>query len=94
MKSRLNLRRPQAAQQQNVAPMTEAERRRRRRKVLYTLATAATALLIIAVAVVLRSVSDMKSYNDYLTQARRSYETCDYDSALAALRKAAAIDRS
>ena len=94
MKTRSNLRRRQAAQQQNVEPLTESERRRRRRRVLYMLATAATALLIIAVAVVLRSVSEMKSYNDYLNQARRSYETCDYDSALAALRKAASIDRS
>lgn len=94
MKTRSNLRRRQAAQQQNVEPLTESEKRRRRRRVLYMLATAATALLIIAVAVVLRSVSEMKSYNDYLNQARRSYETCDYDSALAALRKAASIDRS
>ena len=94
MKTRSNLRRRQAAQQQNVEPLTESEKRRRRRRVLYMLATAAMALLIIAVAVVLRSVSEMKSYNDYLNQARRSYETCDYDSALAALRKAASIDRS
>lgn len=94
MKTRSNLRRRQAAQQQNAEPLTESERRRRRRRVLYMLATAAMALLIIAVAVVLRSVSEMKSYNDYLNQARRSYETCDYDSALAALRKAASIDRS
>lgn len=94
MKTRSNLRRRQAAQQQNAEPLTESERRRCRRRVLYMLATAAMALLIIAVAVVLRSVSEMKSYNDYLNQARRSYETCDYDSALAALRKAASIDRS
>lgn len=94
MKTRSNLRRRQAAQQQNAEPLTESEKRRRRRRVLYMLATAAMALLIIAVAVVLRSVSEMKSYNDYLNQARRSYETCDYDSALAALRKAASIDRS
>ena len=94
MKTRSDLRRPRAAQQQKAEPLSEAEQRRRRRRVLYMLATAAAALLIIAVAVVLRSVSEMKSYNDYLTQARRSYETCDYDSALAALRKAASIDRS
>ena len=94
MKSRSDPLRPRAAQQQKAEPLSEAEQRRRRRRVLYMLATAATALLIIAVAVVLRSVSEMKSYNDYLTQARRSYETCDYDSALAALRKAASIDRS
>ena len=94
MKTRSDLRRSQAAQQRNEEPVTTAEQRRRRRKVLYMLATAAAALLIIAVAVVLRSVSDMKKYNDYLDQARHSYETCDYDSALAALRKAAAVERT
>ena len=94
MKTKSDPRHSPAAQQRDVEPLRLAEQRRRRRRVLYMLATAAVALLIIAVAVVLRSVSDMKSYNDYLDQARRSYDTCDYDSALAALRKAASIERS
>lgn len=84
----------QNRRRQSAEPVTAAEQRRRHRRALYMLATAAAALLIIAVAVVLRSVSDMKSYNGYLDQARQSYEACDYDSALAALRKAAAIERS
>lgn len=74
--------------------LTEAERRQRRRRVMYMLATAAVAILIIAVAVVLRGVSEMKTYNNYMQQAQQSYDGGDYDSALAALRKAAAIDRS
>ena len=93
MKSRSHLRHSQPAQQ-DVEPLTEAERRRRRRRILYMVATAAVAMLIIVVAVVLRSASEMRSYGDYLSQARCSYETCDYDSALAALRKAASIERS
>lgn len=94
MKSSSNLRHSPAARQRDVEPMYPAQQRRRNRRVLYMLATAAVALLIIAVAVVLRSASEMRSYDEYLSQARRSYETCDYDSALAALRKAAAIERS
>ena len=35
MKTRSNLRRRQAAQQQNVEPLTESEKRRRRRRVLF-----------------------------------------------------------
>lgn len=94
MKTKSERHRLRAEQRQSAEPMTAAEQRRRHRRVLYMLATAAAALLIIAVAVVLRSVSDMKSYNGYLGQARQNYEACDYDSALAALRKAASIERS
>lgn len=94
MKTKSNPRRPQPVPPLDTEPMTEAEKRRRRRRVLYMLATAAAALLIIAVAVMLRSASEMKRYNDYLSQARGSYASCDYDNALAALRKAASIDRS
>ena len=56
------------------------------------IATAATALLIIVVAMVLRGVSYKRYYREYLNQAQQSYSVSDYDSALAALRKAAAID--
>lgn len=94
MKTKSERHRLRAEQRQSAEPMTAAEQRRRHRRGLYMLATAAAALLIIAVAVVLRSVSDMKSYNGYLGQARQNYEACDYDSALAALRKAASIERS
>lgn len=94
MKTKSERHRLRAEQRQSAEPMTAAEQRRRHRRALYMLATAAAALLIIAVAVVLRSVSDMKSYNGYLGQARQNYEACDYDSALAALRKAASIERS
>lgn len=68
--------------------------RGRRRRTAYMIATAVAALLIIVVAVVLRGVSDLRSYNEYMAQAQQSYSVSDYDSALAALRKAEAIDPS
>jgi len=64
------------------------------KRILYMLGTVAVAVLIIVVALVLRSVSDSKSYKNYMQQASQSYTVSDFDSALAALRKAAAIDRS
>lgn len=66
----------------------------RRRRIAYMIATAIAALMIIVVAVVLRSVSDLRSYKEYMAQAEQSYAAGDYDSSLAALRKAADIDRS
>ena len=64
----------------------------RRRRVTYMIATALTALMILIVAMVLRGVSDKRYYREYMSQAQQSYSVSDYDSALAALRKAADID--
>ena len=60
--------------------------RGRRSRIIYMIATAVTALLILVVAMVLRGVSDKRSYGEYMNLAQQSY------SALAALRKAADID--
>ena len=66
--------------------------RGRRSRIIYMIATAVTALLILVVAMVLRGVSDKRSYGEYMNLAQQSYSVSDYDSALAALRKAADID--
>ena len=68
--------------------------RGRRRRLIYMIAIAVIALLIIVVAMVLRGVSDMRSYREYMSQAQDCFTFGDYDGALASLRKAADIDPS
>ena len=65
-----------------------------KKRTLYLVVIIALAVLIAAAAIVLRGVSDQRMYNDYMKQAQQSYSASDYDSALAALRKAAAIDQT
>lgn len=68
------------------------ERRAAKKRTVYIVFTALSAVFIILLAVVLRSVSDNKSFNNYMEQARTSYYANDFDSALTMLRKAAAIE--
>ena len=56
--------------------------------------TILAAVFVIAMAVVLMSVSDNRSYNDYMNQAQQLFYNKDYDGALAALRKAASVERT
>ncbi len=77
------------------APMTEeAEKRAAKRRLLYIVLTAMVAVFIIMLAVVLRSISDNRSFNNYMEQARTSYYSGDFDTALTSLRKASAIDET
>ncbi len=80
--------------QQPVSPevMARRARKEKQKKTLYFVFTALAAAFIILLAVVLRSVSDNKAFNNYMEQARASYYSNDFDSALTVLRKAAAID--
>jgi len=64
------------------------------RRTLYVISTVLVAIMVIAVAIVLRNVSDSKTYNNYMTQAQQCSEAGDFDGALSALRKAAAVDRT
>lgn len=64
------------------------------KKTIYLVCTVLAAILVIAVAMVLRNVSDRKIYNNYMTQAQQSFQSSDFDSALSALRKAAAMDKT
>ena len=56
--------------------------------------TAAAALLVLVVAMVLKGVTDRKAYNNYMETAEECCGAGDYDGALAALRKAAAVDKT
>ena len=56
--------------------------------------TVLAAVFVVAMAVVLMSVSDNRSYNDYMNQAQELFYNKDYDGALAALRKAASVERT
>ena len=56
--------------------------------------TILAAVFVVAMAVVLMSVSDNRSYNDYMNQAQQLFYNKDYDGALAALRKAASVERT
>lgn len=82
------------ARQQPVSPevMEQRARRAKQKRTLYFIFTALAAAFIILLAVVLRNVSDNKAFNNYMEQARASYYSSDFDSALTVLRKAAAID--
>ncbi len=71
-----------------------AARRRPNRKRAVLVCTILAAVFVIAMAVVLMSVSDNRSYNDYMNQAQQLFYNKDYDGALAALRKAAAVEKT
>jgi len=66
--------------------------REKKKRTAYFLFTVFCALVIIALAVVLRSVSDTRAFNEYMEQARSNYYSSNFDSALTYLRKAAAIE--
>ena len=68
--------------------------RRMKKRQAYFICSILAAILVIAVALVLRGISDKKSYNTYMDQARLSYTASDYDSALSALRKAEALEKN
>ena len=76
------------------APGAAVVRRRPNRKRAVLVCTILAAVFVIAMAVVLMSVSDNRSYNDYMNQAQQLFYNKDYDGALAALRKAAAVERT
>ena len=60
---------------------------------LYVMGTIAAVVLIVVTAIVLRTVSEKRSYSAYYNRAVESYACGDYDSALTDLRKAAAVDQ-
>lgn len=66
----------------------------RKKRVLYIGTTALAAVLIIIVAIVLKNATTDRSYETYFNQARQSYYSGDYDSALSDLRKAAAVEKT
>ncbi|MBQ9685725.1 MAG: leucine-rich repeat domain-containing protein [Oscillospiraceae bacterium] len=76
------------------AVMTGAEHRKPNKKRAILVCTILAAVFIIAMAVVLMGVSDRKVYNDYMNQAQLLYYNKDYDGALAALRKASAVEQT
>ncbi|MCR5576613.1 MAG: leucine-rich repeat domain-containing protein [Oscillospiraceae bacterium] len=72
----------------------KSARRRVDRKRAYIICTILAAIFVIAMAVVLMSMSDNRVYNDYMNQAQTLYYQKDYDGALSALRKAAAVEKT
>lgn len=72
--------------------MEQHARMAKRKRTIYFIFTVLAAVFIILLAVVLRSVSDNKAFNNYMEQARASYYSNDFDNALTVLRKAAAIE--
>ena len=65
---------------------------RGRRKILYFSLTAFAAVVIIVLAAVASGISDKRTYNAYMEQAKASYYASDFDSALTYLRKASVLD--
>lgn len=68
------------------------QRRDKRKKIILAAFTGLAVLMIVLTAVILRGVSDSRSFNDYMDQARAYYYSSNFDSALTYLRKAAAIE--
>ena len=52
------------------------------------------AVFVFAMAAALMSVSDNRSYNDYMNRAQQLFYNKDYDGALASLRKASSIEQT
>ncbi len=52
------------------------------------------AVFVFAMATALMSVSDNRSYNDYMNRAQQLFYNKDYDGALASLRKASSIEQT
>ncbi len=79
-----------------VSAPTENKNGRRpvNRKRAYIICTVLAAIFLIAMTIVLTSMSDNRVYNDYMNQAQMMYYRKDYDGALSALRKAAAVEKT
>ena len=76
------------------APANTALRRKPNKKRAVLVITILAAVFFVAMAVVLMSVSDNRSYNDYMNLAQELFYNKDYDGALAALRKAASVEKT
>ncbi|MDO4983278.1 MAG: leucine-rich repeat domain-containing protein [Eubacteriales bacterium] len=64
----------------------------KRKRMIFLALTVFAAVVIILLAVAARNISDSRTYNGYMDQAKSSYYASDFDSALTYLRKASAID--
>ena len=83
---------PEAYLRSRQSDEARQRQREKKKKIAYMVFTAFCAILIIFMAVLLRSVSDNRSFNVYMDQARTYYYSSDFDGALTYLRKAALID--
>ncbi len=84
--------RARAAGQQNTGS-ADLKKGSRKNKI-YLICLCLAAVVLITAAAVLRIVSEHQAYNEYMKQAQESYYKSDYDSALAALRKASALENN
>lgn len=66
----------------------------RKKRAIYVICALLAAVIVGAAAMVIRAVVDQKEYNRYMAFAEDSFQSGDYDSALSALRKAAAIEKT
>lgn len=83
-----------AAQAETASGTMHRRRFRMSKRLVYIICTLLALLIVAASAMVIRGVRDRKKYNQYMDSASISYAQQDYDSALAGLRKACAIDKT
>lgn len=76
------------------APGRTAVRRKPNKRRAVLLITILASVFVVAMAVVLMGIADNRRYNDYMNQAQQLFYNRDYDGALAALRKAAAVEKT
>lgn len=70
------------------------DRRKTRKHIIYIVCAVLAAAVVAAAAIVIKTVLDQKEYNNYISMAEESFSAGDYDSALSALRKAAAVEKT
>lgn len=71
-----------------------SEAQKKKKAILYLLLIIAIAVALFSMALLIRSISENREYERCMNEAQASTLAGDYDSALAYLRKAAAIDMS
>lgn len=64
------------------------------KRMIYVVCSLLAALFVVATAMVIHTVADRKEYKTYMALARQSEESGDYDTALTALRKALAVEKT
>lgn len=81
-----------AAAEPSTPPKREKQKNMRRR--LYIGILLFAFVCIVAAAILMRGVQEHRRYDNYYAQAYADYQSGDYDGALSALRRAAALDET
>lgn len=79
---------------EHTAAAATVKRRLPKKKAAYIIIALLAAALVAAAAIAIRAIAGKREYNNYMELARENFSAGEYDSALSALRKAAAVDKT